>query len=104
MKVRLVALLCLADLAGPFGGSWTTTSEADEERAAAALAPLAARLNDPQANRDALRRDLIAFRRAHPGTQSARRAAAILPALPSPPDRLDPAKVGPAASDLPKEV
>lgn len=77
-----------------------------EEKAEAALKPLRDRFADPKADREKLRQELLLFRRTHPGTSSALKAAQLLAQLPSPLDRLDP-KVIPALERFnwqPKEL
>jgi WD40 repeat protein len=66
------------------------------EKAETAWKELAARANDPKADREQLRRDLLAFGQTYPGTPQAQRAAEMLATLPSPLDRLDPKDI-PAA-------
>ncbi len=86
---QAIAIL-LAALAVPGGTPWNSTTAAEEAAAAKALKPLQARFDDPKADREALRRDLIAFRCAHPGTPATFRAAVLLTKLPSPLDALKP--------------
>jgi WD40 repeat protein len=64
-----------------------------EIKADAALKRLAARLPGTNAELPGIRKDLLAFRLAHPGTRASLRAAALLAELPSPLDKLDPAKI-----------
>jgi WD40 repeat protein len=61
--------------------------------AEAALQKLAARAEDPKANREQLRSDLLTFRRSHPGTNEAVGAAELLRNLPSPLDKLEAEKI-----------
>jgi WD40 repeat protein len=89
-----ISFLLLA-LAAPGGTPWNSPSAAEEEAAAKALGPLQARFDDAKADRAALRRDLVAFHCAHPGTPSAFRAAVLLTKLPSPLDALKPTEGAP---------
>jgi serine/threonine protein kinase/WD40 repeat protein len=84
----LAALLHRAGLfeRGPAGPPPASTS-------AAILDDLRTRADDPQADADALWRDLADFRARHAGTPLGLEAAALLPRVPSPLDRLDPKKV-----------
>jgi WD40 repeat protein len=85
--------------------SWNCPSAAEEEQASRAFKPLLVRFEDPKADRQALRRDLVAFRCGHPGTPSAARAATLFLKLPSPLDALNPAKVEAAErKDAPEEL
>ncbi len=61
--------------------------------AEAALQALRQRLDDPKADREKLRLDLLAFYRNHPGTPEAVQAGELLSRLPSPLDALDPAAI-----------
>jgi WD40 repeat protein len=101
MIPTLLYLLQVALLAGGGDAPWNATSPADEATAAKALAPLLTRFDDAKADREKLRDEILAFRRAHPGTQAAQRAALLLLKLPSPLDQLAPAD---KATGLPKEV
>jgi WD40 repeat protein len=55
--------------------------------------PLAAKLTKVAADPDPLRQELLDFRRKHYGTPAALQAAIAITRLPSPMDRLDPAKI-----------
>jgi WD40 repeat protein len=70
-------------------------SPAAEAKADAALKTLQARVPGTSAELPRLRKDLLAFRLAHPGTRAALKAAALLAELPSPLDRLSPANIPP---------
>lgn len=67
----------------------------DEPPAVAELKELLAGESDPDVDREELRQKLLAFRRAYPGTPQVLRAAEMVMKLPSPLDRLDPAKIDP---------
>jgi serine/threonine-protein kinase len=72
----------------------------------AELNALLARENEPGTDLNQLRLDVVAFRASHPGPETALPLAPLLARLPSPLDRLDPARI-PAAerpAGLPKEV
>jgi WD40 repeat protein len=62
-------------------------------KAESSLQALRARAADPSGDREKLRQELLAFRRAHTGTPEAVEAAELLAGLPSPLDRLDPAAI-----------
>ncbi len=62
-------------------------------KAAAELQRLKARLSGPPGDRSTVRRDLLAFRLAYPGTPAAAGAVALLAQLPSPLDALNPAHI-----------
>jgi WD40 repeat protein/serine/threonine protein kinase len=64
------------------------------EAAEDALRSLLARSADRAADRASLRDAVLAFCKQHAGTAQAARAAGLLPGLPSPLDRLDPARIG----------
>src|SRR5262249_52676145 len=66
---------------------------AADDKKTTALDALRARLADPKADRDKLRKDVLAFRQAYPGTAEAFQADGLLAQLPSPLDKLDPAAV-----------
>ena len=66
-----------------------------EAKAAAAWKKLAGQVENPKMDRDRLREILLGFRRDHPGTSFALRAAELLADLPSPLDKLDPEKIPP---------
>jgi WD40 repeat protein len=77
-----------------------------DEKAAAALKQLRARVADPSADREKLRQELLAFQRGHFGTAEAVEAAELVSGLPSPLDKLDAAAI-PALERLdgqPKEL
>jgi WD40 repeat protein len=83
-RVPIASLLCASILV-------VTAAEPSplaEAKADAALKILQARLPGTTAELPRLRKDLLAFRLAHPGTRAALRAAALLAELPSPLDRL----------------
>jgi WD40 repeat protein len=63
------------------------------EKADAALRKLLARRDDPPAQMERLRQDILTFRREYPGTPQATRAAVLLSQLPSPLDLLEQAKI-----------
>jgi WD40 repeat protein/tRNA A-37 threonylcarbamoyl transferase component Bud32 len=77
----------------PPAGRPTAADRSDGGLAPDGLAPLLARLQDPAADREQLRKDLIDFRVSHRGAPSALRAAELLARLPSPLDQLDPATI-----------
>jgi WD40 repeat protein len=84
---------------------WNAVSPADEENAGQAMKPLEARFANAKADRETLRRDLVAFRCARPGTANAFRAAVLLTKLPSPLDSLDAGKLALGdRKDLPDAV
>jgi serine/threonine-protein kinase len=58
-----------------------------------ALEGLRARAADPRTDSEAVRRDLLQFRTERAGTPAAQKATELLTRLPSPLDRLDPARV-----------
>jgi WD40 repeat protein len=90
LSVPLAAFWLLAG--SLYADSPAVVSPEAARQADAALGPLLKRLQD-RSDREQLRLDLLALRRAHPGTPAAGRAAELLTHLPSPPDRLDPAKI-----------
>src|SRR5271165_6618799 len=77
----LVAILVLAAPAAE-------PSPLAESTADAALKALQTRIPGTSADLPRLRKDLLAFRLAHPGMRASLRAAALLAELPSPLDRL----------------
>src|SRR5262249_33471697 len=62
-------------------------------KAEAAWSKLAAQIENGKSDPERLRQELLAFRRTYPGTPQAVRAAEALANLPSPLDKLDPAKI-----------
>jgi WD40 repeat protein/serine/threonine protein kinase len=66
-----------------------------EDPAASSLRKLIARAGSPQTDLRQLRQELVELRSTFPGTPQARRAAELLPDLPSPLDALDPRAVAP---------
>jgi WD40 repeat protein len=85
---RLVLLLILFALP-----SALRAADDPDPKAEAALQKLRERLDDPKVNRERLRQELLALRQAYPGTPQAVQAAVLLSRLPSPLDKLDPAKI-----------
>jgi WD40 repeat protein len=83
--------LCVAILV--LGAPAAEPSPLAEANADAALKKLQARVPGSSSELPRLRKDLLAFRLAHPGTRAALRAAALLAELPSPLDRLSPANI-----------
>jgi len=69
--------------------------ETPEDKAQAAVGALVARADQPQADRAAIRQELLELRARFPGSRAAQRAAELLGRLPSPLDALDPASVPP---------
>jgi WD40 repeat protein len=61
--------------------------------AASQLKKLTAQMTRPRADTERLRQDLLTLQRSYPGTAQARQAARLVKTLPSPLDRLDPAKI-----------
>jgi WD40 repeat protein len=88
MPSRRLLLLRWLLLLIPF--AWLATSRAADERADDVLKALAQRLEDPKADRERLRLELLAFQRSFPGTAEAVKAAEYVRQLPSPLDRIDP--------------
>src|SRR5260370_34053482 len=68
---------------------------AADPKAVAALKPLMERFDAASGDRAALAKDLLTFRRAHPATPEAIRAAAMLTQLPSVLDQMDASKIKP---------
>lgn len=73
----------------------TAVAYAQTDPAEAEIKKLEAAAAEASSDLNALRRDLLSLRVRHPGTKAALRAAALLAALPSPLDRLDPANIPP---------
>ncbi len=94
-------VLCLASvflLAAALGGLGLLPARDEppdpvQAKAEAELQRLSARLRDSLGDRSGLRRDLLAFRLAYPGTAAAARAGALLAQIPSPLDALSPTAI-----------
>jgi serine/threonine protein kinase/WD40 repeat protein len=84
--VALVFFLVLLFSPGPKNQTQGPTKP--ENQVSGPLRELAARVQDPRANRDDLRRDLLQFRQEHAGTPLGLEAVKLLMKLPSPLDEL----------------
>lgn len=95
-RLRYVGLVVLA-VAGMLTSPSprVTADEPANAEAEAALQRLSERLADPSDDRTRLRADLLDFRLKHSGTVYAARASRLLSQLPSPLDKLDPARIPP---------
>lgn len=71
------------------------SDEPASDKADTAFKQLSARLADDKGNKESLRLDLLAFCRTFPGTAQAVKAMDLVRDLPSPLDKLDPAKIPP---------
>jgi serine/threonine-protein kinase len=86
LLVLVVVVVHVWPWSGP--GPGTIEQQSPEEKAEAALQALRAQVDDPQADVETTRRQVLAFRAAYPGTARAAQALGLLRKIRSPLDRL----------------